>query len=359
VNSSPADARRARAAADAADWAARMDAGELSKPERIEFVDWLRESPVHIGEMLRIGRLTSALAALDGWEQHQPAGDSRAGTVVALGQRPAPERERQRARSRRKMWAGGVAAALALVTVSGVLLRLQTSTTVVHTKVGERHELTLSDGSVVRLSPSTDLRIQLQARQRAVTIDRGEATFRVAKDQARPFVVAAAGARVQAVGTVFSVARNADAVIVTVAEGRVSVMPAAEAADPRSQRQMFAAVSVQANERVSVSAGGEVSPVRRIEPPATVEWGTDQLVFVDMSVADVVARFNGRNRIQIRITDRTLYSHTVSGVFAADDPRSFVEFLQSVAGPSSIEYRPDEIVVTPLSAGSGPAVPVR
>ena len=44
-------------AAEAAEWLDRLSSDDLSVSDRAEFVDWLRESPVHVAETLRIERL--------------------------------------------------------------------------------------------------------------------------------------------------------------------------------------------------------------------------------------------------------------------------------------------------------------
>jgi transmembrane sensor len=54
-------------------------------------------------------------------------------------------------------------------------------------------------------------------------LKQGEAFFEVAKDPNRPFVVSAGSKRVVAVGTKFSVRRDADSVGVVVTEGKVRV----------------------------------------------------------------------------------------------------------------------------------------
>ncbi len=56
-----ANSRRARAAAEAAEWWVRIESGELSRGEREQFVDWLRESAVHVAEMLRMAEVHGAL----------------------------------------------------------------------------------------------------------------------------------------------------------------------------------------------------------------------------------------------------------------------------------------------------------
>lgn len=353
MNVSPANARRARAASDAAEWAVRLSFSNLSPGERAEFVVWLRESPVHVAEMLRCERLRSALAEFDGWDRITSADEGPLSTVVPLALRPSSTSARRPGRFARTMWSAGIAAALTGVVISLFLVRQQTSVTTVHTEIGERREISLADGSLIRLSPRTDLRVRFGPRTRSVAIERGEALFRVAKDPTRPFVVEATEARVQAVGTIFSVARNADAVVVTVTEGRVKVMSSAVSHD-RTRNPGFSDISLNMNERISVSARGIASPVRRVANIPTAEWDAHQLVFEDMRVAEVAAQFNRHNHIQIRIADSQLASRTVSGVFDANDPKSFIDFLRSDAGVSSIEHGSEEIVVVTSAAAGGP-----
>jgi len=348
MSASSADTRRTRASVEAAEWALRLEGDHLSEAERGELVDWLRESPLHVAEMLRMGRLTSALESFAGWDAIPAAMDLPAGIVTALSERALPKSPPQAPRragriSHRQWWYAGIAAGLAVISFCALLLH-QLSATTLRTQVGERREMTLSDGSIVRLSPSTELTIRLQPHLRAVVITHGEALFHVAKDRDRPFVVSAVKTRVQAVGTIFSVASNAGTVTVTVSEGVVRVIPSnSEPAAPNGS----ADIMLGANQRVSVSARGIALPVRRLEQVPTTGWEDSHVVFENARVADVIAQFNRRNRVHIRLRGDALASRTVSGVLAIDDPRSFVDFLQSVAGVASTDNGPDEILVTP------------
>jgi len=353
-----AEIRRARVAAEAAEWIHKLDFERLSDGERREFVDWLLDSPLHVAEMLRAGRLSAALADYNRWLPEASAGALTADNVVPFTRLNLSNTAVEHPRgSGRTLRIAGVAAALALITVAGLFVGRQFSSTQIQTRADERREVMLEDGSVIRLSPNTDLRVDMQARLRSVMLSHGEAVFRVAKDSARPFVVSAARARVQAVGTVFAVARSADAVVVTVAEGRVTVSPFAETRR-RNTGQEVTQIALQANERISISASGIASEVHRIENARTPEWDDTQLVFENLRVADVVARFNSHNRLQIRIVDDALTSRIVSGIFDVNDPRSFADFLTTVAGATSVQNGPSEIVIARGAAGAGPAAPV-
>lgn len=347
-----AQTRRARAVVEAAAWVQRIGASDLSETERGEFVDWLRESPVHVAEMLRMARLSSALADFDGWSGLRAAEHTSSDTVVRVDLRRAPRLTGriQPARWRTRMAA--VAAVLALLLFAAGWLYQQFSEIRLVTHDGERREVTLNDGSVVRLSPRTDVRVKMQANLRSLALKQGEAVFRVAKDPQRPFVVTAARARVQAVGTVFAVARRADTVVVTVSEGRVSVLPIPQETQRGNAAAQAAPIALNANERISISSVGVTGGVRRVALAHEAQWEDTELVFENLRVAEVVNRFNRRNRVQIRIADEALAARRVSGIFDADDPQSFVAFLSTIAGAKSIERGSDEILVTTGSASA-------
>jgi ferric-dicitrate binding protein FerR (iron transport regulator) len=67
----PVDAleRRKRASEEAAVWWVRLHAEEPSRGEREEFVDWLRESALHVAEMLRLAALHGGLQSFRSWPQ--------------------------------------------------------------------------------------------------------------------------------------------------------------------------------------------------------------------------------------------------------------------------------------------------
>src|SRR4051812_44584355 len=84
------NSRRARAGAEAAEWWLRIESGELSREEREQFVDWLRESAVHVAEMLRMAEVHGALERFHDWARI-PTDDAQAATnVVAFASTAEP-----------------------------------------------------------------------------------------------------------------------------------------------------------------------------------------------------------------------------------------------------------------------------
>lgn len=59
------------ASLQAAEWFARLDAKALSRAEKTQYLNWLKTSPVHIAEMLRISRIHSLLSTRDDGIRYQ------------------------------------------------------------------------------------------------------------------------------------------------------------------------------------------------------------------------------------------------------------------------------------------------
>lgn len=88
---------------------------------------------------------------------------------------------------------------------------------------GERLSIVLPDGSTLGLGGAAEVAVAYDGERRLNAVRFGEATFEVAKDPRRPFVVEAGGRRITAHGTVFRVRVGGEGVSVALFEGTVSV----------------------------------------------------------------------------------------------------------------------------------------
>src|ERR1700742_5257916 len=64
--------RRARATAEAAQWWDRLGTktpAEVGEPDREEFTRWLRESPLHLAELLHVAHVHDVLERFKLWEE--------------------------------------------------------------------------------------------------------------------------------------------------------------------------------------------------------------------------------------------------------------------------------------------------
>jgi transmembrane sensor len=199
----------------------------------------------------------------------------------------------------------------------------------VETGRAERRSIALADGSVVQIDPQTQLRIRFDSHLRQIDLRQGRARFRVAKNPSRPFLVHADSTVVQAVGTEFGVEHRSQGIVVTVAEGRVAV-----AESSGSTAAPVAMVST--GQQVTVTRSGSAGGVRAVNAERELSWAEGRLTFDNHSVAAVVETFNRYNNLQIHVADPALADRTMSGVFDASDPESFIAFLQSVTSVSVV-----------------------
>jgi transmembrane sensor len=367
--------RRKRASEEAAAWWVRLQTEGLPRAEREQFVDWLRESSVHVAEMLRVAKVHGALEQFQRWADISTDG-SDADNVVSLSEsspvisckdskstRPLPP-ARFSFRQRLRLPVLAVSCS-AIMIAAWLWIGLRGET--IQTERGERREVALTDGSVVEVDPETRLRVRFEGQTRRVLLERGRALFRVAKNAARPFLVQADGTTVRAVGTAFGVERQKGGVVVTVAEGKVAVFqtgaahllanpgdssstlqkrgtgtgtsPGFQPASPsdgagrglrKSSTQPPAEVLLTAGQQVTVQPSGTAERVRTVDSERQLAWARGRLDFDNETVAVAVQEFNRYNRVQLNVTDEALAKRPVSGVFDASDPESFVAFIQTV-----------------------------
>jgi transmembrane sensor len=136
----------------------------------------------------------------------------------------APEREEEQAPGvgRRTFLSWAAAAAAALAGAGYLALWSSPDLQVIETAPGERRTLALADGSRIVLNGGTRLRIDPEA-PRFARLETGEALFEISHQPDRPFRLAAGGAEVRVIGTIFNVLVEGDVFEVAVAEGAVAV----------------------------------------------------------------------------------------------------------------------------------------
>ena len=379
----------------------RVDAP--ARAEREQFVDWLRESALHVAEMLRVSKVHDALEEFQHWAQIATDGPDKDGEYIlpphlgatsSLVSLPSLRSEDRRTaihlvdqqrepggeafqgeplksqndgKRRKPPLIVTVAATLAAVAILAMLLFPLLSGQTIQTERGERREVALADGSVFEVDPETRLHVTFKEHTRRVSLERGRALFRVAKDPGRPFLVEVDGMTVRAVGTAFGVERQRQGIVVTVAEGTVAVFaadpsvlyegkearnagaasvaeqPKSQSPVPRTRRN--AQLLLTAGQQVTMDSSGTAEPVRQVDSERELAWAKGRLVFENQTVATVIKEFNRYNRVQLHVADEVLAERSVSAVFDASDPESFIAFIQTVASIRVIRSDPADITV--------------
>ena len=345
--------------------------------ESEEFLQWLRKSPTHVEEYLGVVQVARDLIACA--PQEAAATDAlveralrEADSVVRPLEVRTTQTRRPQAAHRRLL-----AAAAVLVAAIGVATLMWQRTAPVpgavtvtqlhlQTRHGEQLTRRLADSSVLHLNTDSDVTVRFDAKERRITLHRGQANFEVAHDLRRPFEVFAGVAEVIARGTVFDVRLRDDSTIVTVAEGRVTVEPVGAlgplaAANDTGAPQSKAppprgAVEVGANQQLRVSATDWQATPSTVDAQHATAWLRHQIAFENEPLADVAAEFNRYSRSPIEIEGSTLRTLRVSGVFADNDPDAFILFLRSLNGVR-VEVTPTLIRAYPQPAHPAPKHP--
>lgn len=339
--------RRESIAEQAAEWLVTMSDPERTSAEREAFVGWLRRSNLHVEEFLCVSALTQRLSGSDLWPHDsveelvaQARGDQC--NVTPLAGLAPTESVPKRAYTRRWALAACTVAMIAGLVVLAVELGLPGwRGTTYTTAVGEIRSILLEDGTVVELNTQSSLRTRFTENVRAVELLRGEAIFKVARNPARSFRVAAGSAEIVALGTAFNVYAGRAQTVVTVLEGRVRVSDRTAMRAKRAEAEAVRRdMELGGGEQAVIAPHRPIARVTLAEPDKVTSWTQRRLIFEDTPLAVVAEEFARYSARTIRIVDAALATQRITGVFDATDPGSLVQFLATHGG-ISIREEPD------------------
>lgn len=321
------------------EWLDRLERSE-DPNDRADFMAWLKESPVHVREVLSATTFDAVLPlTLD--PDHKIDVDvlARQKNVVLLGNGAGREIEPARMkprkmRDKRMGWssliglsaAAGLAIAVAINWPGPAEPQQQFGTS-----VGEQRSIGLSDGSIVHMNTQSNVRVAFSDTARDVYLLGGQATFKVKHDAARPFRVHVDSTVVQAIGTQFDVHRLKDRTNVAVIEGVVQIISGTEGKlDAATLSKLPENTKVPAGESVVIVADGKLTPHAAISPQDASAWQQRRLIFRNHTLAEIATEFNRYNRApQIRIEGEDLRARRFNIVLDADDPQSLLDYLST------------------------------
>jgi transmembrane sensor len=329
----------------AAEWSVELSAAQIS-PRRIdEWQQWLTESDAHRDAF---DQVQSTLRAIDRagvddlpWpSEAELAGDVYDGSISVSAWRARSARigsERRGARAawrdawrryRRDMTLGLVASIVTVLAIPVTMtivrtMQMRPSVTVAETSAGETRDVSLDDGSTVTLGARSMISVRLGLHAREVTLDSGEAFFRVAKDPQRPFVVRVGQTTVAAIGTAFNIRRAAERVVVAVADGIVRVdAPATLATAP-------AHAELGVGQQLSIDTTDGSSTMQVVDAGSIAVWRDGLLQYRDEPLPSVIADVSRYYSHDIVIADRDVEKLRVTGTVFADDVESWLLSLEA------------------------------
>jgi transmembrane sensor len=214
------------------------------------------------------------------------------------------------------------------------------------TDVGERGDVQLADGSHVTLNTNTRMTVAFMQSVRQVNMPYGEATFQVAADPKRPFVVQAGNRRFEALGTNFNVrVLTPDNVKLTVTEGNVKVFYTRIPDEDIPAIARLHANMVNDDTTVGALHTALVEPglqfVRKIgaaDADSLLAWQQGLLRFNGDSLEDVLAEMDRYTHTQFVLGDERLRNVRIGGSFRTGDVAGL---LRSLRKDFRIDWRPD------------------
>ncbi len=266
----------------ALDWFLQMQEPEIGGEKRENFEYWLSQSKQHQEAYQKLQDLSFDFDLLSISTQGQ-----------ALRHASHPHK--------RRGWLFSIAAASVLLAICSFLFVNQyPDITQLSTRKGEILDHTLSDGSILSITPRSQLNIQFSNNQRLVELKQGHVFFNVKQNYEQPFVVKSDTFDVQVTGTIFSVKKFNDNWIVNVAEGAVDIIKKDSVDQNNKQLSLTAGQEIKLN---SSSPLGEpiLTSINEYE-----NWKKGILIYNNMPFAEIIEDLKRYHHKNIAVAHRDI-----------------------------------------------------
>jgi transmembrane sensor len=280
---------------EAANWAAKIDAGPLSAEAETALEAWLSEDSRHYGAL------------------------AQSSALLVPNSIPVPMRKAEPVHPARRLFLGGsIAAGIAVVAGAATFVTRALGQERYRTQIGEMRVIALNDGSVVFLNTNSEMVVRYTQAQRYIELLHGEALFDVAKNKKRPFIVQTGATQIRAVGTSFNVkALPNQPVQVLVREGIVEVK--------RPDVPVAPIVLVAMNSRAIAPPDAPIiaTPVPTAEVGRELAWRVGRIAFHGETLEQAAMEFARYSDVRIQIDDPEIANEKVTGLFVSADPVGF------------------------------------
>lgn len=273
---------------DAARWYAVLNAPDVTPADQRGWRQWLADAPEHRLAWREVERVRDSLERVPG--------------------RLAAPALRRATLTRRQVLTrlGMVAVAAPVGALTWQLAPWERWRAQYVTGIGEQRTLVLADGSQLMLNTDTRVDTDYNPRHRLIRLHDGEILVQSAPDPRRPLLVDTPEGRIQALGTRFTVRRDAGQTRVTVLSDTVRVT-SANHPDGRL---------VQRGEEIRFTASD--LPPTHPAPASAASWVTGKLMVVDMPLRELLAELGRYRRGHLACSD-AVAGLRVSGTFPLAD----------------------------------------
>ena len=307
---SPSTGQSSRLEDEAVTWLVRMQSDAATAEDWSALTAWLELSDAHAEAYARAEGLSADIA-------------DNAAEIATGFRRPTAEVVELKPLKRRTPiwapWAGLAAAAIvAAVAAPGLQRAYEGAPVVYRTAVGETREVSLNDGTHIRLDGASTMTVRMGWRARRVALGQAQASFDVSKDPKRPFLVDVGDQQVRVLGTEFNILHDDQSVVVSVRRGVVAVRQPGLGSDPVAR--------LATGDELRHIVGTVVSQQQRVNPDAAFAWASGRLVCDDEPLSQIVAQLNRRYPVPIRVT-KAAGAKRFSGVLELGDQATLVRRL--------------------------------
>ncbi len=233
-------------------------------------------------------------------------------------------------------WLVGIAASLAIISISFTLwLRYDRSHSVTRQVLG--------DGTLVWLKGTSSLAyFEKQGGNLRSAALSGEALFEVAKDPARPFVLAVGDYTIKVLGTSFNVKPSGGGVEVEVLTGRVNISSATDSIG----------IIVESNQKVVYNGTPDQVqlPLSQEEKTSAIEQTEYDMHFDNVSLREVFRRIEAKFGVTTEVSNKKIFDCMIRADFTDKSLESTFTLLAGVP----IEYKIDGLKIEIHGDGCDP-----
>lgn len=307
---------------------------QISSEEQKALLEWIAESEEHQQEFERIKAIwtagkypASARETADALKRTK----AKMGIVeeeVAYADRVRPLMRWLRA-----------ASAILVLGVAGYLYYGQANKEVYLTKTTAGHidSVYLTDGSKIFLSANSELSYpeEIKGKTRQVSLIRGEAFFKIAKDPSRPFTVQINRSKVTVLGTSFNIRNISESVKLSVNTGKVSF----ESLPGEEKLILLAGMGVNFN--------AEARTVTRFSTlnQNNTFWMNKELKFINASLTEVFESLENCYGVDFIVKDSIRSLHKFNAEFKDNSLEDVIEVLKETY-PINLKPKNQQIIVT-------------
>jgi transmembrane sensor len=282
-------------------WQARLSSDLCPEADRIEFQQWLQQSPAHQKAWQDINQFWSSLDTIN---------------LDDLVEQKTHNRQFIKFKSRPVKTALALAASL-LLALGLFLPKINYYLADYNVAAGQQKQITLSDGSSILLNTNSAFSVSFNQQQRLITLHQGEAFFQVATDKTRPFIVQTSAGQVRALGTAFDVKQQDQQTQIIVFEHAVSI----------TTTQGLRLEKLQTAEQLKFSADS-VQTASKVNLQRAAPWHQQRMVFQDKALVDVVAELNRYRSGKIICLNDSIKNLPITGVFGIADTELALQAIE-------------------------------